>query len=210
MGFFSRLFGGANAVTDEPEDEQLKRVLADPAIKFTGAKLLEGCDRLPNATGRFGYDLTNPIPVNGVGGEIVYLNTLRARNGKGVLFHRLGSKETPVSPHPVDLYELVAVDASQWAQLYLAPYHQRRSRDVPEGFERKSWSSLPDEMRAMVHFPAMGMTSLVQDFPLGLPAAVRSSAMLRSLSPGLGDSMARGVQRILERAPGAWRRPSQG
>lgn len=208
MGFFNRLFG--HNELDESDEEQLRRVRGEPALQLLNAKLLDACDRLPGCSGRFGYDAMNPIPVNGVGGEVVYLNTLRAQSGAGVLYHRLGSKRTNVSPHPVDLYEVVAVDASQWATLHLSPYHPRRSREAPEGFERRPWSSVPKEMRAMIYVPAMGMTSTVEDFPLGLPAAVRGSVALRSISLSLGDSMARGVQRILEQAPGAWRRPSGG
>src|SRR5689334_3189358 len=120
MGFFGRLLGRDEL--DEPEAEQLERVLNEPAFKFVGAKLLDACDRFPDSTGRFGYDATNPIPVNGIFGEVVYLNTLRARSGAGVFYHRLGSNRTAVSPHPVDRYEVVAVDASQWATLYLSPY----------------------------------------------------------------------------------------
>lgn len=205
MGFWSRLVGGH---TDESESDQRRRVEAEPFVAMMGVKLLEPCDQIPRATGRFGLDATNPIPVNCVGGEIVYLNTLRARSGVGLLFHRVGSQRTSTHPEPVDEYEVVAVDASQWARLFFSFYYPRRSREVPEGFERKSWGSLSSELRAMVHFPATGVTTQVHDFPAGLPEAVRAAPMLRAVSPGLGDAMARSVERILA-APGrVWTRPA--
>lgn len=205
MGLLDRLL---NRRVDEPEAEQRRRVMAEPFVAMTGTELLDASDRIPGAIGRFGLDATNPIPVNGVGGEIVYLNTLRARSGVGLLFHRVGSQRTSLHPHPVDEYEVVAVDASQWARLFFSLYYPRRSREVPEGFARRSWASLPKALRAMVHFPAAGITSLVEDFPFGLPDAIRASPMLRSVSPGLGDSMARNVEQFL-RTPGRqWTRPA--
>lgn len=194
---------------DEPDEEQRRRVLAEPLVTVGKVELLEGCDRIPGSSGRFGYDLTNPIPVNGAGGELVYLNTLRARSGVGLLYHRIRSDRTPGYPHPIDVFEVVATDASQWARLHFAMYHPRRTREAPGGFDRKPWGELADEIKAMVHFPAMGVTSCVEDFPLGLPSAVRSSGMLKSLSPGLAESMANGVQRILDRHEGAWTRPDE-
>ncbi len=205
MGFLDRILGRS---PDEAEDEQRRRALAEPFVVVGGAKLLDACERISGASGRFGLDVTNPIPVNGIGGEIVYLNTLRARSGTGLMFHRLGSKRIASHPQPVDAFEVVAVDASQWATLYFSMYYPRRSRDVPEGFDRKPWASLSNELRAMVHFPATGVTSFVEEFPLGLPDAVRASPMLRSVSPGLGESMARAVERFLERSTGRWDRPA--
>lgn len=197
------------ATLDEPDEEQRRRVLAEPFVTVGKVELLEGCDRIPGASGRFGYDITNPIPVNGVGGELVYLNTLRARSGVGLLYHRVRSTRTPGYSQPIDEFEVVATDASQWARLHFAMYHPRRTREVPEGFERKPWSELNGEIKAMVHYPAMGVTTPVEDFPVGLPSAVRSSGMLKGLSPGLGESMANGVQRILDRHAGAWTRPDE-
>jgi hypothetical protein len=73
MGLFDRFFGGGR---DQPESE-LRQVREEPfRVAMLGAKLLDGCNALPSAVGRFGYDADNPIPVNDV---ITYLNTLRGR-----------------------------------------------------------------------------------------------------------------------------------
>jgi hypothetical protein len=192
---------------DEPDHDQLRRVLDDPCVTVLDGKLQPICDRLPGASGRFGHEVTNPIPVNGIGGEVAYLNTLRARSGVGLLYHRLGSLRSPVSPLPVDAYDVVAVDASQWARLYFAMYHPRRSRDVPEGFTRKAWRELPDALRAMAYVAGTGSTDRVEDFPFGLPAALRRSQTLLELS--LDEAIARMVERTLARNEGRWDRPAE-
>ena len=85
MGILQQLLGGLFAGTDESESEQLRRVSAEPFMSM-GVELLGACDHISGSSGKFGYDISNPIPVNGVGGEIFYLNTLRARSGVGVFF----------------------------------------------------------------------------------------------------------------------------
>ena len=89
-------------------------------------KVLPGlsCDKLPNATGEFG-SITNPIPVNGQLGEIKYLGKLRGKTGHAVFFHRIGSTIAPISKNPIDIFELVCHDATQWNKLYLDP------QDIP-------------------------------------------------------------------------------
>ncbi len=77
----------------------------DPLIANIILKGLS-CDKLPNATGKFG-SITNPIPVNGPMGEIKYLGKLRGKTGHAVFFHRIGSTITPISEHPIDEFELV-------------------------------------------------------------------------------------------------------
>ena len=49
------------------------------------------CDQLPNATGEFGRSPSNPIPVNGPLGEVVYLSRLTTETGAPVMFHRVGA-----------------------------------------------------------------------------------------------------------------------
>lgn len=207
MGLFKRLFKDFSVSSDEPEKEQIRRVNSEPFIAL-GGSLLVSCDRIPSATGRFGHDIHNPIPVNGVGGEIVYLNTLRARTGVGVFFHRIGSVRTPSYPNPIDNYEVVGVDASQWARLYFTMYHPRRSREVPTGFDRRSWSSLSREMKAMIHLPGMGTTDRVVDFPMGLPVALQASANGGTGYAKLASAMASRVQRLLDKSAGKWARPT--
>jgi hypothetical protein len=58
-------------------------------------------DSMPGATGSFGTTITNPLPVNGPIGQILYLSSLRFGEQR-VLFHRLRSFEA------IDAYECVS------------------------------------------------------------------------------------------------------
>lgn len=108
------------------------------------AQIGPACDQLPNACGEFGTTITNPIPVNGPYGETVYINNLRSKSGVGFFYHRIGSDPSPVSSTSIDVFELVSIDASQYAVLYFSMYHPRRSIKVSSGFSRRSWSSMKD------------------------------------------------------------------
>jgi hypothetical protein len=85
-------------------------------------------DSLPNATGPFGREPTNPIPVNGAIGELAYLSSLESLEGCSLLFHRLGAINT------VDAFEVVTTDGRHWEILYLHCYHPSKSKLAPAGF----------------------------------------------------------------------------
>jgi hypothetical protein len=192
---------GRNLIkADEPEERQAERVRREPLL----FQLRESCDRVLGARGRFGHELDNPIPVNGIGGQLFYLNTLRTVGGVGVLFHRLGSQKSELLDLNVDTYEVVAADGSGWATLYFSMYHPRRSREVPEGFQRMSWNEVPEEFKEMFHHPFMGVHTRVANFPLGLPEALQRAAPKQ-----VGQLFARTVDRILSKNTGGWQRPIQ-
>ena len=60
------------------------------------------CDRIPAARGEFGREATNPIPVNGPLGQVLYLSQLRTSTDSPMLFHRVGSRQ--VGEVSVDMY----------------------------------------------------------------------------------------------------------
>ena len=86
-----------------------------------------GCvtDELPGSSGDFGYDITNPIPTKTVFGSTSYLAKLRLPDGTKVLYERQGSVSSPVSPDPVDAYNIMHPDGRQLAVLYVSPYQKR-------------------------------------------------------------------------------------
>lgn len=98
--------------------EQFRKVLA----------VSPSCDRIPNAFGEFGRTLTNPIPVNGPVGQLVYLSRLETPNGSAVAFHRLGAFDK------VDAFEVVSENGRHWDVLYLSLYFTRKSTQVPSGY----------------------------------------------------------------------------
>jgi len=114
-------------------------------------------DRLPNGKGPFGRTATNPIPVNGPIGEVVYISALRTTNGSYLLGHRVGSNAG------IDVFETVSSDGLDWGLLYFSMYHPRRSRLVP------------NELRFAVGHDLLGVSATAQnvpDFPNSLPDAV--------------------------------------
>lgn len=137
MGWLSDLLGGSSenrAIADAMarvrqlvEDENFQNSLLHPAIRDT---ILNGpaIDSSPDATGEFGYCLSNPIPVNGSIGELAYLSKIETAEGQRLLFHRLGSIES------IDVFEAVTFDGGEWFILFAHLYHPRRSKLTPKGF----------------------------------------------------------------------------
>jgi hypothetical protein len=106
MGFLNRMFGGVNNEADESFDAQKKDFLKYSSIPDGVSN--KGCDQIPDAYGTFGTTPTNPIPVNGIIGEIAYMAGLRSKTGVGFYYHRLGSLTSAPSKNQIDKYELVA------------------------------------------------------------------------------------------------------
>jgi tetratricopeptide (TPR) repeat protein len=121
------------------------------------------CDCLPNGDGPFGT-INNPIPVNGAIGEIKYLGKLRGKTGHAVFFHRLANASSTATDKPVDLYELVCHDGTQWTKLYFDLYHPRRSNMCPEGF-----CLVPYDKDLKMDIPfAYGVDFMIENFPYGI------------------------------------------
>lgn len=128
----------------------------------------QNCDKIPGGRGEFGRDPTNPIPVNGPIGQILYLSQLRTeRSSSPIMFHRVSS--TRVGEADIDMYEVLSIDESVREYLYLSLYHPRRSRLCPVGYriERK------------VDFgnPIYGVNFLVSHFPRELDLRIREWQM---------------------------------
>lgn len=153
-----------NKIDDESTEEQRADIENyPPEIK---SKILNGlaCDQLPNATGDFGTTATNPIPVNGVHGEMKYLNRLRSKNGTGFFFHRLGSFEQKGFENNLDAYEIVSFDGLVWDVLYFEMYHPQRSKLLPKGYSFAEFS--PVFSKTII---GSGVHELDATFPKGIP-----------------------------------------
>lgn len=129
-------------------------------------KILNGidCDYLPTGEGPFG-SVNNPIPVNGLLGEIKYLGKLRGKTGHPVFFHRIGSVRSTATENLIDKYELVCNDCTQWTHLFFDLYHPRRSNICPEGFSLTPYN---EKLKMDIPF-AFGVDYYISDFPVGLP-----------------------------------------
>ena len=93
------------------------------------------CDEIPFSVGEFGRDLTNPIPVRGVGGIGVYFRRLRISNGEKVVAKRVRAISVENQPGKTDEYDVFTEAGAFLAKLYLCAYHQRVSRKAPRGFK---------------------------------------------------------------------------
>jgi hypothetical protein len=133
------------------------------------SKILNGedCDQITGAHGEFG-SVNNPIPVNGAMGEIKYLGKLRGKNGSALFFHRVGSTSSSICKYPVDIYQTVCMDGTQWKTLYFDFYHPRRSDLAPLGYSLMHYDKT---LRTDIPF-AYGVNFPVDNFPHGLPEAL--------------------------------------
>ncbi|MQF70575.1 hypothetical protein FIL92_01165 [SAR202 cluster bacterium AD-812-D07_MRT_10900m] len=186
---------------DQDERDQLDEVRADPMIQGIG--MLGSWDQVPDAAGPFG-SLQNPIPVNGVDGEVIYLNRLTTTSGARFFYHRVGSLRSSATGHQTDVFELASVDGSRWAFLVLSPYHPRRSTQHPPDMILQPWPSNKDD-QTLCRIPHIGTTQQVQDFPLGLPTAI--SGNLGGAPPKLREAMATKISSMLGPDRSKWKRP---
>ena len=91
-------------------------------------------DTIPEGFGEFGYDATNPIPVNTIFGNTAYLGRLRTIDGAKVSYERKGSTGAHNIENPIDIYDIFNGD-DFITTLYISPYHKRNSDLAPKGFK---------------------------------------------------------------------------
>lgn len=175
MGFFSRLFGGRDNYTSNlpPEMTQLfekiYRLMEDEDLQnsiypvLIRDQIVNGLDVdcFPHGLGEYGRTPENPIPVNGVLGELLYLSLLKTQDAnQRLMFHRLGSVES------LDMYETVTIDGVHWDLFFFSMYHPKRSRKAPTGY------SLADPRTQPLLY---GTNRRVAHFPYGLQEAIRQT-----------------------------------
>jgi hypothetical protein len=170
MGLLDRLFGRegrTEVIAPSPSDaarQNLYRFMLDEAVQNAGVPshfhkvMASGAavEQLPGAIGEFGRSPTNPIPVNGPGGELAYISRMTLPGGCPIIGHRIGSFNL------VDIYETVALDGSRWDLLFFDPYHPRKSGLLPGGY---IGSSTPEQF-------LFATNSIVSSFPVGIPEAL--------------------------------------
>jgi hypothetical protein len=93
-------------------------------------------DEIPEGTGRFGLDSTNPIPVYGIAASTIYLSWLYLSNGNKITWKREGAVMAKNIQKPVDVYEIFDQQQQPVGKLYISPYHKKISNKVPEGFTK--------------------------------------------------------------------------
>ena len=131
MGIFTGLFG-------KTDTKRRTYHSADAMLKITlmhDYAMNRGCDtdQIPEGIGRFGLELSNPVPVHGYPECDRYLGRLRHR-GEPVTWFRVGSFRTENLSMPVDAYEIYDASSRPIGRIHISPYHRRTSCLAPEGF----------------------------------------------------------------------------
>lgn len=91
-------------------------------------------DEMPNGSGEFGMDPSNPVPCKTIFGSTAYLGRLRTLDGVKVVYDRIGSFGSNVSPHPIDGYTISHPNGEPLGTVYISPYQQKISSRPPKGF----------------------------------------------------------------------------
>jgi CheY-like chemotaxis protein len=172
---------------DEPIEDQRKDASMYP--RFMRDRILKGidCDKIPNATGEFGISATNPIPVNGIRGELKYLSRLCTNDGTRFIFHRLGSIYQNEFEQRTDIYEIVSWDGKVWDVLFFDMYHPRRSTLAPNGYKFAAYDELFNKLVL-----GTGSNEIVADFPIGI------LKVLSSKYDSLGEKVAKNLEPIIQ------------
>ena len=120
-----------DALNSNPEFKKMKELYE---ILQMGNEDGTDQDIIPEGIGEFGYDVTNPIPVNTVFGNTAYLGRLRTLNGIKVRYERKGSTGAANIKNPIDIYDIFE-DEKKIATLYISPYNKKNSTIAPKGFK---------------------------------------------------------------------------
>lgn len=189
MGLFSMLFGGKKKeplvddrfrhVRGMVEDDDYQLGFCGPSIR-DALRALPACDEIPGALGPFGFTDTNPIPLNGLIGQLAYFSKLETDAGQRILFHRLGVINM------VDVWEAVTFDGSEWFIFFSDPCHPRRSRKTPEGFRFTSdfgqFSGFPARCQEFPYDFASRRAAIGEGLR---PAYIATRDMSERLQPGV-------------------------
>lgn len=100
-------------------------------------------DEIPGGIGRFGLDVTNPIPINGVFSIPSYLQRLILNDGRQITWDRKGAVSAENIQKPIDVYAIYAKRRNNFfrlgpkfiCSLYISAYHKKNSEKAPEGFK---------------------------------------------------------------------------
>ena len=95
---------------------------------------ISGLDEIPGASGRFGLDITNPIPVKASSGLEEYFSHLSRISNKAFSYDRLGSTSADNIPKMIDIYEVRDQSGTRYSNLYICWYVDGTSKKIPEGF----------------------------------------------------------------------------
>lgn len=92
-----------------------------------------GGDEMKGAYGRYGYEVTNPIPVSGSAGLEAYMKQLFSAEGRVFTYERIGSFQSDNIKSITDGYRILFEDAGD-ATIFVNLYNSETSRKAPDRF----------------------------------------------------------------------------
>ena len=115
----------------------LLNLMSNTASSLAG----KGCDtdEIPEGIGEFGLEITNPIPVNGISENEIYLSRLKTSDGDSITWEREGSgkvENIADGSSPIDIYKIYNSSGDYFSTLYICPYNKKTSDKIPVGFKK--------------------------------------------------------------------------
>ena len=92
-------------------------------------------DELPQGQGKFGYEPTNPVPVDGLLAKEIYLSDLVTSTGKSIVSKRVRAVTVPNIENPIDEMSIFDSSGAFITNLYFSCYQKKISEKAPEGFK---------------------------------------------------------------------------
>jgi len=120
-----------NELNGNPKFKEMQQLFSSMQTLNEGGT---NCDTIPEGFGDFGWEVTNPIPVNTIFGNIAYLARLRTNEGDKIAYERIGSTCSKNIEKPIDMYEIYA-SGNKIGVLYISPYHKKKSDCAPKGLK---------------------------------------------------------------------------
>ena len=114
------------------ERKKARYEAADELISATSSDDLVSNGQISTGVGRFGLDVTNPIPIKGFSGLDHYFEKLCLQ--KKISWNRLGSTSAENINGMIDIYNLTSADGKSLGRLYVCMYCNETSSRIPEGF----------------------------------------------------------------------------
>ena len=134
INFFKRKKSNSLSVDPAAAEAFRKYLEMIAMVKKTMGSQGTDADVIPEGTGEFGLEVTNPIPTSTIYGSISYLGKLRTLDGIKVEYERTSSAQAANIPSKIDIYKITA-NGLDLATIFLCPYNKKNSEIAPRGFK---------------------------------------------------------------------------
>ena len=116
------------------KEKKARDSVLDEEISIKSNNKILSSNEISGSDGRFGLDVTNPIPVKGITGIDNYFEYLSSTCGRTFKWDRQGSTSAENIDGMIDIYILTDVNGVKLPRLYICMYCDATSSKIPEGF----------------------------------------------------------------------------